>query len=180
MPQVPLFLFTSHQNRDVASQAASAGIRAVSCKQTDINGLVEQASELLGEPQPQPMSQLCELFRTPRFNTTVMSTPIAAPIAIPRAIPILITIAVSPDGAFLPIFATGVCPIEHQPLNTHSKFFDHLADDAEGILATGQQSVFAGFAYHLDRGNCQMAVLFVVFRDATVFSRLFRVFFQVV
>lgn len=197
MPQVPLFLFTSHQNRDVASQAASAGIRAVSCKQTDINGLVEQASELLGEPQPQPMSQLCELFRTPRFNTTVMSTPIAAPntihfpmlcvaapiaapIAIPRAIPILITIAVSPDGAFLPIFATHVCPIEHQPLNTHSKFFDHLADDAEGILATGQQSVFAGFAYHLDRGNCQMAVLFVVFRDATVFSRLFRVFFQVV
>ena len=29
MPQVPLFLFTSHQNRDVASQAASAGMRGV-------------------------------------------------------------------------------------------------------------------------------------------------------
>jgi CheY-like chemotaxis protein len=47
MPQVPLFMFTSHQRRDVESQAASAGIRAVFSKQTDINALVAQASELL-------------------------------------------------------------------------------------------------------------------------------------
>src|ERR1700719_4175386 len=91
--------------------------------------------------QPLPRFQLGEFFRTPRFNTTVMRTPIAAPnaihfpmlwvaapiaapIAIPRAIPILITIAVSPDGAFLPIFAAPACPIEHQLLNTYSKFLD--------------------------------------------------------
>jgi CheY-like chemotaxis protein len=47
MPQVPLFMFTSHQSRDVESQAASAGIRAVFSKQTDINALVAQATELL-------------------------------------------------------------------------------------------------------------------------------------
>jgi CheY-like chemotaxis protein len=47
MPQVPLFMFTSHQSRDVESQAASAGIRAVFSKQTDINALVAQARELL-------------------------------------------------------------------------------------------------------------------------------------
>ena len=47
MPQVPLFMFTSHQSRDVESQAASVGIRAVFSKYTDINALVAQASELL-------------------------------------------------------------------------------------------------------------------------------------
>jgi CheY-like chemotaxis protein len=47
MPQVPLFMFTSHQSRDVESQAASAGIRAVFSKYTGINALVAQASELL-------------------------------------------------------------------------------------------------------------------------------------
>jgi CheY-like chemotaxis protein len=47
MPQVPLFMFTSHQSRDVESQAASVGIRAVFSKHTDINALVAQASELL-------------------------------------------------------------------------------------------------------------------------------------
>ena len=55
MPQVPLFLFTSHQNREIESQAASAGIRCVFSKQTDINELVAQASELLGGPQPEPI-----------------------------------------------------------------------------------------------------------------------------
>jgi CheY-like chemotaxis protein len=62
MPQVPLFLFTSHQNRDVASQAASAGIRAVFSKQTDVNAVVAQASELLGGPHPQPIlfGESCE------------------------------------------------------------------------------------------------------------------------
>jgi len=47
MPQVPLFMFTSHQSGDVESEAGSAGIRAVFSKQTDINALVAQASELL-------------------------------------------------------------------------------------------------------------------------------------
>jgi DNA-binding NarL/FixJ family response regulator len=62
MPQAPLFLFTSHQNRDVASQAASAGIRAVFSKQTDVNAVVAQASELLGGPHPQPIlfGESCE------------------------------------------------------------------------------------------------------------------------
>jgi DNA-binding NarL/FixJ family response regulator len=46
-PQVPLFMFTSHQSRDVESQAALVGIRAVFSKYTDINALVAQASELL-------------------------------------------------------------------------------------------------------------------------------------
>ncbi len=35
MPQVPLFMFTSHQSRDVESQAVSVGIRAVFSKCTD-------------------------------------------------------------------------------------------------------------------------------------------------
>jgi len=47
MPQIPLFLFTSHDRRDVESQAVSVGIRAVFSKYTDINALVAQASELL-------------------------------------------------------------------------------------------------------------------------------------
>jgi CheY-like chemotaxis protein len=47
MPKVPLFMFTSHQSRDVESQAASVGIRAVFSKYTDIHALVAQASELL-------------------------------------------------------------------------------------------------------------------------------------
>jgi two-component system, NarL family, nitrate/nitrite response regulator NarL len=49
MPQVPVFMFTSHQSRDVKSQAASVGIRAVFSKDTvtDINALVAQVSELL-------------------------------------------------------------------------------------------------------------------------------------
>jgi DNA-binding NarL/FixJ family response regulator len=62
MPQVPVFLFTSHHNRDIESQAASAGIRAVFSKQTDINALVAQASELLGRPHAQPIlfGESCE------------------------------------------------------------------------------------------------------------------------
>jgi DNA-binding NarL/FixJ family response regulator len=51
MPKVPLFMFTSHQSRDVESQAASVGIRAVFSKYTDINALVAQARELL-DPSP--------------------------------------------------------------------------------------------------------------------------------
>jgi DNA-binding NarL/FixJ family response regulator len=47
MPQVPLFLFTSHDKREVESQAASVGIRAVFSKYTGINALVAQASEVL-------------------------------------------------------------------------------------------------------------------------------------
>src|SRR6202047_1983757 len=47
MPKVPLFMFTSHQSRDVESQAASVGIRAVFSKYTGIDALLEQASELL-------------------------------------------------------------------------------------------------------------------------------------
>ena len=47
MPQVPVFMFTSHDRRDVESQAASVGIRAVFSKCTGINALVAQASELL-------------------------------------------------------------------------------------------------------------------------------------
>jgi CheY-like chemotaxis protein len=47
MPQVPLFMVTSHHSRDVESQAASVGIRAVFSKQTDINALVAQATEVL-------------------------------------------------------------------------------------------------------------------------------------
>ena len=47
MPQVPLFMFTSHRCRDVELQAASAGIRAVFSKQADINALVARARELL-------------------------------------------------------------------------------------------------------------------------------------
>src|ERR1700676_5074855 len=47
MPQVPLFVFTSHQSRDVESKATKVGIRAVFSKYTDINALVAQASELL-------------------------------------------------------------------------------------------------------------------------------------
>jgi CheY-like chemotaxis protein len=51
MPQVPLFMFTSHQSRDIESEAGSAGIRAVFSKQTDINALLARASELL-DPSP--------------------------------------------------------------------------------------------------------------------------------
>jgi two-component system, OmpR family, response regulator MprA len=47
MPQVPLFMFTSHESRDVESEAGSAGIRAVFSKQTDINALLAEVSDLL-------------------------------------------------------------------------------------------------------------------------------------
>lgn len=47
MPQVPLFLFTLHESREVQSQAASVGIRAVFSKSTGICALVEQVSALL-------------------------------------------------------------------------------------------------------------------------------------
>jgi len=50
-PQVPLFLFTSHDSCDVASQAASVGIRAVFSKNTGINALVARARELLSPSQ---------------------------------------------------------------------------------------------------------------------------------
>jgi DNA-binding NarL/FixJ family response regulator len=51
MPQVPLFMFTSHDKREVESQAASVGIRAVFSKYTGINALLAQASELLSASQ---------------------------------------------------------------------------------------------------------------------------------
>jgi CheY-like chemotaxis protein len=47
MPQVPLFMFTSHDSLEVKLQAASVGIRAVFSKYTGINALLAQASELL-------------------------------------------------------------------------------------------------------------------------------------
>jgi CheY-like chemotaxis protein len=47
MPQVPVFMFTSHQSGDVESEAGSAGIRAVFSKYTGINALLAQATELL-------------------------------------------------------------------------------------------------------------------------------------
>ena len=47
MPQVPLFMFTSHESRDVESEAGSAGIRAVFSKQTDVNALLAEVSDLL-------------------------------------------------------------------------------------------------------------------------------------
>ena len=47
MPQVPLFMLTSHDSHDIESKAASVGIRAVFSKYTGINALVAQASELL-------------------------------------------------------------------------------------------------------------------------------------
>ena len=50
MPQVPLFMFTSHQSRDVESLAVSVGIRAVFSKYTDINALVAEAREVLSLP----------------------------------------------------------------------------------------------------------------------------------
>jgi DNA-binding NarL/FixJ family response regulator len=46
-PQVPLFMFTSHQSRDVESQAASVGIIGVFSKYTGINTLLARVSELL-------------------------------------------------------------------------------------------------------------------------------------
>ena len=46
-PQVPLFMFTSHDSRDVESQAASVGILAVFSKYTGINALVARARKLL-------------------------------------------------------------------------------------------------------------------------------------
>src|SRR4029077_3915505 len=47
MPKVPLFMFTSHDTRDLESQAASVGIRAVFSKYTGINALLAQARALL-------------------------------------------------------------------------------------------------------------------------------------
>ena len=47
MPQVPLFMFTFHDSREVEPQAASAGIRAVFSKYTEFSALVAQASALL-------------------------------------------------------------------------------------------------------------------------------------
>jgi DNA-binding NarL/FixJ family response regulator len=47
MPQVPLFMFTSHDCLAVESQAALVGIHAVFSKYTGINALLAQASELL-------------------------------------------------------------------------------------------------------------------------------------
>ena len=47
MPQVPLFMVTSHHSRDVESQAASVGICAVFSKQTGIDALLAQVRQLL-------------------------------------------------------------------------------------------------------------------------------------
>ena len=47
MPQVPLFLFTFHDSREVEPRAASVGIRAVFSKYAGITALVAQASALL-------------------------------------------------------------------------------------------------------------------------------------
>src|SRR5258707_9439184 len=46
-PQVPLFMFTSHDKRDVESRAASVGILAVFSKYTGIDALLTRVSELL-------------------------------------------------------------------------------------------------------------------------------------
>ena len=46
-PQVPLFMFTSHDKRDVESQAASVGIRAVFSKYTGVTALLVRVSESL-------------------------------------------------------------------------------------------------------------------------------------
>jgi two-component system invasion response regulator UvrY len=46
-PQVPLFMFTSHDSREVESQAASVGILAVFSKYTGIDALLARVSELL-------------------------------------------------------------------------------------------------------------------------------------
>jgi CheY-like chemotaxis protein len=46
-PQIPLFMFTSHNSPVVESKAASAGICAVFSKYTGINALLAQVSELL-------------------------------------------------------------------------------------------------------------------------------------
>ena len=47
MPQVPIFMFTAHEDPTVESKAASVGIRAVFSKHTGIKALVAQASALL-------------------------------------------------------------------------------------------------------------------------------------
>ena len=47
MPQVPLFMFTSHDIRKLESQAASVGVCAVFSKYTGINALMVRARELL-------------------------------------------------------------------------------------------------------------------------------------
>jgi DNA-binding NarL/FixJ family response regulator len=46
-PEVPLFMFTSHDSHDVESQAASVGILAVFSKYTGIDALLARVSELL-------------------------------------------------------------------------------------------------------------------------------------
>src|ERR1700730_1912434 len=51
MPQVPLFMFTSHDKREVESQAASVGIRAVVSKYTGINALLAIAADSLSASQ---------------------------------------------------------------------------------------------------------------------------------
>ena len=50
-PQVPLFMFTSHDSREVESQAAAVGILAVFSKYTGINALLARATELLNTPR---------------------------------------------------------------------------------------------------------------------------------
>jgi DNA-binding NarL/FixJ family response regulator len=47
MPQVPLFMFTSHDSPTVESKAALVGIRAVFSKYTGINALMARVRELL-------------------------------------------------------------------------------------------------------------------------------------
>jgi DNA-binding NarL/FixJ family response regulator len=54
MPQVPLFMVTLHDAREIQSQAASVGIRAVFSKSTGIKALVEQASDLLNPSHALP------------------------------------------------------------------------------------------------------------------------------
>ena len=46
-PQVPVFMFTSHDSHEVESQAASAGILAVFSKYTGLNALLARVTELL-------------------------------------------------------------------------------------------------------------------------------------
>jgi DNA-binding response OmpR family regulator len=46
-PQVPLFMFTSHDSDEVESEAALTGILAVFSKYTGINALLVRVSELL-------------------------------------------------------------------------------------------------------------------------------------
>ena len=68
MPEVPLFMITSHACTAVESQAASVGIRAVFSKYTDISALLTQASKLLSLSDAQPWSRPPSVNRGSKLN----------------------------------------------------------------------------------------------------------------